>query len=188
MQEEITMQHNVSTVKQLAKMQYNTFSARSRFLEIVIALVLIALGFGLIFNIGKPTRYFFLAAGCIMIANIGASSELKAEKTLTAIRKQGDEFPCTKMQFKEKEIQITEKNCSPHFLPYAKIIYLTEDKDYYYLFITSEAAYMVPKDQIKDDKSFRTNLEARTKRAIQKPIGVFSFRLGDLLSLMGKTR
>ncbi len=188
MQEEITMQHNVSTVKQLAKMQYNSFSARSRFLGIAIAIFLMALGFGLIFNIGKPIRYFFLAAGCILIANIGVSAEFRAEKTLTAIRKQGDEFPCTNMLFKEKEIQITEKDCSPHFLPYSGIIRLTEDKDYYYLFISSEAAYMVPKDQIKDDINFRINLETRTKRTIQKPVSVLSFRLGDLLSLLGKTR
>ena len=181
MREEILMQHNESTVRQLSRIQYATFSAGERILLLLISLLLILLGFGLLYDFGKPFRYVLLALGCILIVNTGVLSDLKADKTLSAIKKQGGEYPCTKMIFTDSSIQITEKGSKSHQLNYADIYHLVEDKEFCYLFLTREAAYMVPKEQIVNLPAFMDFLEKTTGKTFTRPRNLFTTRLKDIL-------
>lgn len=178
--EVITMQHEPATVNRLATVQYRTFSPVSRIGWSGISLVMIAMGFGLIYDVGKPYRYFLLAVGCIIFANIGTSASVKADKTLRAIRQQGGDFPCTKMVFSTSGITVTEKGMPSHTVPYSNIIRTVEDAEYYYLFISTEAAYMVPKAQLKDPMKFRRLLEAKSSKPIVSSKTLLGLNLKDL--------
>ena len=186
MREEILMQHDESTVRRLSKMQAATFSTGQRILLLSVSSALILLGFGLIYDFGRPFRYVLLAFGCILIVNIGVLSDLKAEKTLSAIQKQGGEYPCTKMIFTEHSIQVTEKGSKPHTVKYADLYHLAEDKEFCYLFLTREAAYMVPKGQINNLPVFMVFLEKTTGKSFTKPRNLLAFRLKDLLASFRK--
>ena len=181
MREEILMQHDESTVRRLSRIQYATFSAGERILLLSVSSVLILLGFGLLYDFGKPLRYVFLAFGCVLIVNTGVLADLKADKTLSAIRKQGGEYPCTKMVFTDTSIQITEKGSGSHTLNYSDLYHLAEDKEFCYLFLTREAAYMVPKEQIVDLPLFMDILEKNTGKTFMRPRNLFTTRLKDIL-------
>ena len=181
MSEEIYMQHNMTTIKRLADVQYNVFSGWARNLYYLLSLLGILLGFGLIYDFGKPTRYLFLAAGCILFANIGASASIKADQTLQAIQRQGGKFPLTKMSFSSSGVRVKEEGGQVEAIKYSDFLRLAEDSKYYYLFITKEAAYMVPKEQIKDDPAFRSLLKKGSGKKIVRSTGLFSLRLRDII-------
>ena len=185
MREEILMQHDRASVRRLASMQYKTFSGRQRLLWSALALILIALGFGLIVDLGTPWRYIPLALGCLLFVNVGASAELKADRTLRAIQQQGGEFPRTKMVFSERSVLVTEHGGSAHTLPYTRFVRLAEDAEYCYLFITNEAAYMVPLAQIRSRERLRSALEKGSGQRFVRPAGLFSLRLRDLFGRRG---
>lgn len=180
MKEEIIMQHDTASVKRLSVVQFNTFSAGRRYALYALALLLILFGFGLIYDFGTPARYFFLAPGCILLVNVGASAGLKADKTLAAIRRQGGRFPCTKMLFGDSSIRITEEDSKSRTMKYGDILRLAEDREYYYLFVSTEAAYMVPKNQLHDSDAFRKHLMRKTNMDVSHQTGLLSLRLRDL--------
>lgn len=180
MREEITMQHDTASVRRLASIQYKTFSARRRFLLYALSLVCIALGFGLIYPFAFTLRIVLLAFGCILLVNVGASAAIKADRTLQAIERQGGVFPCTRMTFYDASVKIAELDGKPHTLKYSDILCLAEDGQYYYLFITNEAAYMVPKEQIHDEEVFRKTMESKTGKKFSRSGGLFSLRLRDI--------
>ena len=186
MREEITMQHNTSSVKRLAGVQYKTFSARRRVLLYALSLVCIALGFGLIYPSTFTVRIVLLAFGCILLVNVGASAAIKADKTLQAIERQGGVFPCTRMTFYDSTVKIAELDGKPHTLKYSDILYLAEDSQYYYLFITNEAAYMVPKEQLRDEEVFRKTVESKSGKKFSRPGGLFSLCLSDIKGFIRK--
>ncbi len=181
MKETIKMQHDRSTVKRLATAQYRTFSGVSRFIWYGISAVMILLGFGLLYDFGTPYRYLFLAAGGILLGNTGVSAQMKADKTLRAIEQQGGHFPCTLMTFRDSDILVQEKEGKSRTITYQSFQRLSEDSAYYYLFITNEAAYMVPKDQIRNPSEFRSRLQSASGRRIEQTGGILSVRLRDLL-------
>ena len=181
MAEEIYMQHSQATVKRLSGVQYNVFSGSARNLYYLLSLLGILLGFGLIYDFGSPVRYLFLAAGCILFANIGTSASIKANRTLQAIERQGGKFPLTKMSFGSSGVRVKEEDGQAETIKYRDFLRLAEDSKYYYLFITREAAYMVPKEQIKDDAAFRSLLKKGSGKNIIRSTGLFSLRLRDLI-------
>ena len=175
----ITMEHTEESVRRLAKVQYDTFSFSVKLLWYAVCLLAILVGFGLIVDLGKPLRYIPLAFGCMGIVNIGASGRLRAGKTLEAVRRQGG-FPCTAMTFTEREIQIVERTGGENTLEYGGLFRLVEDGEYLYLFINQNAAYMVPKEQLEDEESFRRFLEEKSGRSFQRPASLLNFRLSTL--------
>ncbi len=181
MKETILMQHDRSTVKRLATVQFRTFSGLTRFIWYGISIILILLGFGLLYDFGIPFRYLFLAAGCIIFGNVGVSAQFRAEKTLRAIEQQGGQFPRTKMLFRDSDIFVLEDGGTGRSVSYNSILRLSEDNLYYYLFITNEAAYMVPKNQLRNPPEFRHTLERTCGKRVQNTGGFFTIRLKDLL-------
>lgn len=180
MREEIVMQHDTATVKRLAAIQYKTFSAKKRLILYALSLICIALGFGLIYRFDSVIRLVVLAFGCILLVNVGASASVKADKTLRAIEAQGGAFPCTQMIFFDSSVKIKEQDSKPHTLKYNDILRLAEDRLYYYLFITTDAAYMVPRCQLRDEALFRKTLESRTGMRFSRPGSLLSLSLRDI--------
>ena len=164
----VTMQHNEQTVHRLAGVQYNTFSGFAKLFWYLLCILGILSGFGLIVNPGEPWRYVILAFSCVVIVNVGA------------IKAQGGVFPRTDMTFAESAIHIREEDGSSSDLSYDRIIRLVEDPQYLYLFITREAAYMVPLDQIPDKKSFMGFLEKQVGLAFQPPLELMNINLKTL--------
>lgn len=176
----VTMQHSEQTVHRLAGVQYNTFSGFAKLFWYLLCILGILSGFGLIADPGEPWRYVILAFSCVVIVNVGATGRFRASKTLRAIKAQGGVFPRTDMTFAESAVHIREEDGSSSDLSYDRIIRLVEDPQYLYLFITREAAYMVPLEQVPDKKSFMGFLEKQVGLAFQPPLELMNINLKTL--------
>ena len=181
MKEEICMQHNRESIKLLAKAQYNLFSARTRNGLYLLSLLFIQLGFGAVYDFGPTLSYVFLAMGCIMLVNIGATASAKAERTVQDIQNHGGHFPVVKMLFRNSSFDVVENKGAVRTLQYCDLLRLGEDRNFYYLFETTEEGYMVPKAQIKNSQ-FRSRLEAAAGQKFVSAGGIFSLRLRDILN------
>lgn len=176
---QITMEHTEKSVRRLAKVQYDTFSARAKLFWYGLCLLCILAGLGLLFNLGTPLRYIPLAFGCVILVNIGATGRLRADRTLEAVRKQGA-FPRTTMTFLKNKIQIAERTGETSELKYDGIFRLVEDGDYLYLFLNRSAAYMVPREQLEDADAFRRFLEEKSGRTFRRPASLLTMSLSTL--------
>ena len=90
------------------------------------------------------------------------------------------------MTFYDSTVKIAELDGKPHTLKYSDILYLAEDSQYYYLFITNEAAYMVPKEQLRDEEVFRKTVESKSGKKFSRPGGLFSLCLSDIKGFIRK--
>ena len=84
------------------------------------------------------------------------------------------------MIFFDSSVKIKEQDSKPHTLKYNDILRLAEDRLYYYLFITTDAAYMVPRCQLRDEALFRKTLESRTGMRFSRPGSLLSLSLRDI--------
>ena len=180
---EIVMQHSEQTLQQLARMQYNLFHPFTRYFWYLVSGLSVAAGLGLIGDFPQLVRYLLLAFGPIAFMNIGATASVKADKTMQAIQRQGGKFPRTVMVFRSKEVFVRETtgNHGAQTLDYSRFIRLSEDKDYLYLFINREAAYMVPVEQLSNPDKFKRLVESKTGQAFTAPASLLTFNLHSLL-------
>lgn len=187
---EIVMQHSEETVQQLAKMQYNVFSSRTKYLLYLLCGLSVLAGLNIVGELPQVLRYILLAVGLITFMNIGISASIKADKTMQAIQRQGGKFPRTSMIFRDKDIFIREATGSTpaQTLEYKQIIRLAEDKEYLYLFITREAAYMVPIDKLKNPQKFKKLVESRTGLQFSAPFNLLTVNLHTLLRSFSKKK
>lgn len=178
---EITMQHSESTVRRLAKVQYNTFYGFAKIGWYLICGLCILIGLNILGGFPDIVRYLLLAFGSIAIVNIGTSGHMRADKTLAAIKNWG-EFPRTTLRFREEYVEVTDyiKGANTRSVPYSSFIRLVADNEYFYLFVSPDAAYMLPVDQMKDSETCRRFLEQKTGQEFRPPFSFFSFRLSSL--------
>lgn len=179
---QITMQHSEDTVRRLAKVQYNTFSAFGKIFWYAVCILCIATGVGLIGSFNDTVNLLLVAFGAIVIVNIGASGKLRADKTIAAVKASGSKYPRTTLAFESSGIQVTEHTdkSANTTLTYSSIIRLTEDDAYWYLFINKVAAYMLPKDSIQspdEREKFVAMLEKKTGLTMSEPFNLMQLRL-----------
>lgn len=177
----ITMQHSEETVRRLAKVQYNTFCGHIKIGWYLICGLCILIGFDILGGFPDVVRYLLLAFGSIAIVNIGTTGHMRADKTLAAVKSWG-EFPRTVLHFRGEDVRVTDyiQGEETRTVPYSSFIRLAADGEYFYLFVSPDAAYMLPMEQMKDPERCRKFLEEKTGREFRPPMGVLSFRLSHL--------
>ncbi len=177
----ITMQHSEATVRRLAKVQYNTFCGHIKIGWYLICGLCILIGLNILGGFPEVVRYLLLAFGSIAIVNIGTSGHMRADKTLAAVKAWG-EFPRTVLSFRDEEVRVTDyiQGEDTRTVPYGSFIRLVADGEYFYLFVSPDAAYMLPLSQMKDPEKFRRFLEEKTGREFRPPLSIFSFRLSSV--------
>lgn len=169
------MKHSQATIRKLIQTGYDVFRFKRKLLNAAIAFGLILFGL-----YADPTMFMpliALFAGCVLLANLNAVPRMQANEVL---KQMGGKFPKSDYSFYEKEFKFYDKG-DP--IPYSRLIRLIEDKQYLYLYVSEQSAYMVDKGTVTggDVSELKTYLEIETDLKWSRPASLFSFRISDLL-------
>ena len=168
------MQHNRTTIHKLIQTQYDTFQFGKKLGHIAIAVGLIL--YGLYADQTMFTPMFALFVGCVMLANINAYPKANANRVLKMM---GEDYPKSDYVFEKDSFRFNEE-AEP--VPYSKIIRLVEDREYLYLYVSKQSAYMVDKSTVSGGNvnDLKTFLAIETLQKWSRPANIFNFRVGDL--------
>ena len=168
------MKHSATTIKKLIQTGYDTFQFKRKLLNAAIAFGLIL--FGLYADQSMFMPWIALFVGCFMLANLNAVPRMQANEQLKMI---GGNFPKSDYSFYEKEFKFYDKG-EP--IPYKRLIRLIEDKQYLYLYVAEQSAYMVDKGTVTGGSvsELKTYLEIETGLKFSRPANLFSFKITDL--------
>lgn len=163
------MTHTEKTFENLAHMQYDLFCKGNRVSRTILSFAVVLLG---IYNGDSWWGMLLIAYGCYLTTSTYSSANHTAHKLAKGIRESGMEFPSSELHFYEDRLEIIslQKKQDKTLLDYADVRKLGEDREYFYLFRDSYGGYMVPKDQLKEEKAFRTFLENVTGRHVESKI------------------
>jgi len=170
------MQHNQSTIYKLVQTQYDTFQFHKKLIHTAIAFGLILFGLYADKTMFMPMVALFV--GCIMIANINAYPKAQAKEVLKLM---GENYPQSDYAFGDTSFTF---NPEADPVPYSKLIRLVEDREYLYLYVSQQSAYMVDKKTISRGKDIdlKDFLAIETGLKWTRPASLLNFRLKDLFS------
>lgn len=170
------MVHNAATIRKLVQTQYDTFQFHKKLTHIGLAVGLILFGLYADQTMFMPLIALFV--GCVMLANINAYPRAQANEVLKMM---GSHFPQSDYHFCEKEFSFN-KDADP--IPYSSIIRLVADRNYLYLYVSKQSAYMVDKATISHGKNMTLEeyLAIETGLKWSRPSSLVSFRLKDLFA------
>ena len=138
-----SMQHNADTIERLSIMQYRNFSQMQQIIQLVIAALLILIGIRC-WNEFILLPILCLFIGCWMFTAINIPPKYRARKIC---RLMNGDFPYTQYKFMKNQF-ILQGSKGQESVPYQKLIRLVEDKEYLYLYISRQSAYMIDKSTI----------------------------------------
>lgn len=168
------MQHNKNTIYKLVQTQYDTFQFHKKLIHMLIAFGLIL--FGLYADQSMFMPLIALFVGCVMLANINAYPKAQANEVLKMM---GENYPQSDYHFDNDSFTFN-KDAEP--VPYSKIIRLVEDREYLYLYVSRQSAYMVDKKTISrgKDMDLKDFLAIETGLKWTRPASFLRFNLKDL--------
>lgn len=168
------MKHSSDTIRRLIQTGYDTFQFKRKLINAVIAFGLIL--FGLYADQSMFMPWIALFAGCVMLANLNV---IPKKQTREVLNQMGGKFPRSDYSFYEKEFKFYDKG-DP--ISYKKLIRLIEDRQYMYLYVSEQSAYMVDKATVTggDAEDLKTYLAIETGLKWSRPASLFSFKLADL--------
>lgn len=168
------MQHNKDTIYKLVQTQYDTFQFHKKLIHTAIAFGLIL--FGLYADASMFMPIIALFVGCFMLANLNAYPRAQAKEVLKMM---GENYPQSTYAFGADSFTF---NPEADPVPYSKLIRLVEDRQYLYLYVSQQSAYMVDKATISrgKDLDLREFLAIETGLKWTRPASILSFRLKDL--------
>lgn len=169
-----SMQHNAQSIYKLAETQFNTFQFHKKIIRLLLALLLIFIGVFVRGNYFMP--WACLIGGCILISSLNARPKYNARKICEGMK---GKYPKSDYSFYDKGFKFYEKG---ELIPYARLICLVEDKNYFYLYVSKQSAYMVDRATVSggDSNALRRFLSSRTGLDWKKPNTFLSFRFRTL--------
>ena len=170
------MQHNKDTIQRLVQTQYDTFQFHKKLIHMALAIALIL--FGLYADPSMFMPLIALFVGCVMLANINAYPKAQAKEVLKMM---GDHYPQSDYYFDEDSFTFHK---DAEAVPYRNIIRLVEDREYLYLYVSKQSAYMVDKKTISRGKDMELEdfLSVETGLKWSRPANLLNFRVKDLFS------
>lgn len=169
------MKHSADTIKKLVQTQYDTFQFGRKILNMAIAFGLIL--FGLYADPSMFMPLIALFVGCVLLANINAVPRMRAKEVL---QQMGGKFPKSDYSFLEKGFKFYDKG---EIIPYSSLIRLVEDRQYLYLYVSEQSAYMMDKGTVTGGslEDLKTFLKIETGLTWTRPASLFNFKLKDVL-------
>lgn len=164
------MVHDESTIVKLSMTQYNTFEYGKKLVRIVIALALIV--YGLYADSSMLTPIICLLLGCFLMANVSLRPRVRGKKIAEQLH---GNYPRSEYSFTEKSFTFSDKG---EEVPYGKLMRLVEDREYMYLYISRESAYMVTKSTVSGTgpEALKKYLSDKTGLKWTKPFSLLTFR------------
>ena len=168
------MHHNQATIYKLVQTQYDTFQFHKKLIHIGLAFGLILFGLYADSTMFMPVIALFV--GCFMIANINAYPKAQAKEVLKMM---GENYPKSTYEFGADSFTF---NPEAEPVPYKKLIRLIEDREYLYLYVSQQSAYMVDKRTVTGGSvdDLKTFLAIETLLKWGRPASLLTFRFRNL--------
>ena len=168
------MRHNKATIQKLVQTQYDTFQFHKKLIHVGIAFGLIL--YGLYADQSMYTPMIALFVGCVLLANINVIPKSQAKQVLQMM---GDNFPKSDYYFRDTDFTFN-KEADP--IPYSSIIRLVQDRQYLYLYVSKQSAYMVDKSTVtgSSEMDLTDFLAIETGLKWTRPGNLLTFSIKDL--------
>lgn len=177
-----SMQHSEQSIRQLSKVQYNTFQLGWKIMQAVCALLLIWLGLSHAVGIWQGICVF---TGCWLFINMDTPAKLRADKVIDSMK---GRFPFTRYSFTLSGIQM-EASGEITGISYSALIRLVEDDRYFYLYISKLSAYMIDKKTAQPDPNHvRKRIENGSGLRFTRVTTLLNFNLRTLFANRRKSR
>lgn len=169
-----TMKHDAGTIGRLVEMQRRTFQFGRRATHLFLSAALIL--YGLLADKSMITSYLALMVGCVMVTGLNAGVRRQTRRIL---QEMNGEFPQSRYTFSEKGFRFYDKG---EDISYQKLICLVEDREYLYLYISKQSAYMVDRSSISGGSpaALKAFLSEKSGLDWTRPNSLLTFRLPTL--------
>lgn len=171
------MQHSEKTIVRLAETQYNTFQYGKKLVRMGLAMVMILIGLSM-GNEGYVTPMLCLFFGCVLLAGLNVRVRSNAHKICAQMN---GKYPSSEYVFRDDGFRFYAEG---EWIPYAKLIRLVEDRQYFYLYISSQSAYMVDRATVSGDgdAGLKRFLAERTGQKWTRPFNLLNFRFRSIFA------
>jgi len=175
-----SMKHDARTIGKLVETQQRTFQFGRRAAHLLVSVLLIL--YGLFVGKGSFTSYLALVAGCVMVTGLNAGIRRHAQRI---VQQMDGDFPQSRYTFFEKGFRFYDKG---EEIPYGKLVRLVEDREYLYLYISGQSAYMVDQSTISGGSpaELKAFLRAKTGLSWTRPNSLLTFSLPALWKRSGR--
>ena len=177
------MIHNEKSIRRLAILQYDLFQPYRKYVILLAGFAMILFGFFGGLNLQGAGVCVFLGCLCLWFCKIPA--QVTANRMVDAIAGQ---YPHTELYFREEDVAVTDGK-KWFYMPYSMIQRVVQDKEFYYLWLTSATSYMIDKTTVEPDlKEFQSFLEQKTGLLTENPPGLLRFNLGAVVRRVKNAR
>lgn len=165
------MQHSEETIKRLVLTQYGSFQYWKKLLRIALALGMIA--FGILGSGELVSTTVCLLFGCILLTGLNTRPNHNAKMICAQM----------KGQFPSSDYSFTDKGFRDHdggeLIAYSGLVRLVEDREYMYLYISTQSAYMVDKSTVSGDgaEGLKSLIAAAAGLRWTKPVTLMNFSI-----------
>lgn len=169
--------HTYDTILRMCRTQYDTFNFSRKILMALGGLALTVLG---VWNFSSIVGIIFAMVGCWLLASLNYPAKQSADNIKQALK---GEYPHNKYEFYDKHFVLLAQN--QDMVNYSKIMRLVEDDGYCYLFINAQAAYMLEKASLGDERAaFMVFMEKATGLKWSRPYKLSTFNIRTIRELI----
>lgn len=168
------MKHSAATIQKLIQTQYDVFQFKKKLIHLGISMALIFFGLYADQTMFMPIICLFL--GCLMLTSLNLQPRSQAKEV---IKQMGGKFPKSDYTFTDEGFKFYDKG---DVISYGALIRLVEDKQYLYLYVSQQSAYMVDKGTVTGGtlEDLKDWLKIKTGLSWTRPASLLNFRLQDL--------
>lgn len=148
--------HDEESVRRLSQVQYLSFQKRYILIQLLLGAGFVSASvFG---TLERTAGVLCCLFGCWLLISWRQIPNFRARKLLKSC---GGDFPQTVFHFEDEGVMAVNNQGTTR-LSYDKIIRLTTDNTYDYLFLSSYGAYMLPQEEGKKEEAFQIFLSQKT--------------------------
>ena len=152
-----------NTINALTQMQYNIYQKKLKLGLVAVSVLLTVAGI-LLYDKNKAALALTFI-GCILFTNLNVYPRYIADRLIKACK---GNFPTLIYYFEKDGIKVGTGAKSSG---YNKVIYMTDDERYLYIFFTSSFCYIVEKAAVSGENSYeglKAFLEKKTKLPVKR--------------------
>ena len=174
--------HTEKTILTLFRVEYHVYEQKKMLLRFLIGLAIVFIG--VFAPLPKWARAVLMLIGAWLIASLDFPSQLRADRTLETRK---GVLPRMNYTFYEDEFRISGEGAMS--IPYQKLNFLIESRDYLYLFLSRDSVCMLERASLQpnDSDAFKAFLTEKTSLVWRQEKGLLSINLTDII-LMFRAR
>ena len=172
------IRHTEKTIESIYRAEYFAFEKLRIYARLAVGVAFIA--FALITNLPTWAKGILLLIGAWLAVSSDFQAQIRADK---ALQERRAALPKMEYEFHESTFHISgEGDMNAR---YAQLIHLSEDKDYFYLFLSRTSVCMIDRSSIrpKGDAAFKEFIEKRTDLKFKREISLLAMSLYDILDI-----